>query len=120
MMADVAARVPEIGRQDPGRVRAFFVKHASRILFGTDFQVYDRMTLGSGGSGPAPSEGDAADFYAKHWRFFETPDKDFPHMTPIQGDWTISGVDLPADALSRIYFENAEKLLARALARLHG
>jgi predicted TIM-barrel fold metal-dependent hydrolase len=120
MMADVAARVPEIGRHDPARVRAFFVKHAARILFGTDFQVYDRMTLGSGGSGPPPTESDAADFYAKHWRFFETPDRDFPHMTPIQGDWTISGVDLPAEVLSRIYFENAEKLLAGPLARLHG
>ena len=26
------------------------------------------------------------DFFQKHWRFFETADKDFPHMTPIQGD----------------------------------
>ncbi len=121
MMADVAARVPEIGRHDPARVRAFFVKHAARILFGTDFQVYDRMTLGSGGSGPAPTESDAADFFDKHWRFFETGDRDFVHMTPIQGDWTISGVDLPADALARIYFENAEKLLAsRALSRADG
>jgi hypothetical protein len=118
MMADVAARIPEIGRHDPSRVRAFFVKHAARILFGTDFQVYDRMILGSGGSGPPPTESDAVDFFAKHWRFFETPDKNFPHMTPIQGDWTISGVDLPAEVLSRIYFENAEKLLARPLARL--
>jgi hypothetical protein len=118
MMADVAARVPEIGRHDPRRVRAFFVKQASRILFGTDFQVYDRMILGSGGNGPPPTESDAIDFFAKHWRFFETADKDFPHMTPIQGDWTISGVDLPADVLSRIYFENAEKLLARPLSRL--
>jgi predicted TIM-barrel fold metal-dependent hydrolase len=116
MMADIAARVPEIGRHDPAKVRALFVKHAARILFGTDFQVYDRMTLGSGGSGPAPTEHDAIDFFERHWRFFETADRDFPHMTPIQGDWTISAIDLPADVLSRIYFENAEKLLARAMA----
>ncbi len=48
MMADIAARVPEIGRRDPNRARALFVKHADRIFFATDFQVYERMILGSG------------------------------------------------------------------------
>jgi predicted TIM-barrel fold metal-dependent hydrolase len=118
MMADIAARVPEIGRHDPERVRALFVKHAARILFATDFQVYDRMTLGSGGNGPPPTEADALDFFQKHWRFFETADKDFAHMTPIQGDWTIRAIHLPADALAKIYFENAERLLARPLSQL--
>ena len=51
MRVDIAARVPEFGRRDPEKVRAFFVKHADRIFFATDFQVYDRMTLGSGGNG---------------------------------------------------------------------
>jgi predicted TIM-barrel fold metal-dependent hydrolase len=118
MMADVAARVPEIGRHDPERVRALFVKHAARILFATDFQVYDRMTLGSGGNGPPPTEADALDFFQKHWRFFETADKDFAHMTPIQGDWTIRAIHLPADALAKIYFGNAERLLAHPLSQL--
>jgi predicted TIM-barrel fold metal-dependent hydrolase len=118
MMADIAARVPEIGRHDPERVRALFAKHADRILFATDFQVYERMTLGSGGSGPAPTEGDAIEFFRKHWRFFETSDRNFPHMTPIQGDWTISGIHLPSSALAKIYFENAERLLAKPLAGL--
>jgi predicted TIM-barrel fold metal-dependent hydrolase len=117
MMADVAARVPEIGRHNPEKVHALFVKHADRILFATDFQVYDHMTLGSGGSGPPPTEGDAIDFFRKHWRFFETADKDFSHMTPIQGDWTISAIYLPASVVAKIYFENAEKLLARPLLK---
>jgi predicted TIM-barrel fold metal-dependent hydrolase len=120
MMADIAARVPEIGRHDPARVRALFVKHAGRILFATDFQVYDRMTLGSGGSGPPPTEADANAFYRTHWRFFETADRDFAHMTPIQGDWTISAIHLPASVLAKVYFENAEKLLARSLPRTKG
>ena len=115
MMADLAARIPEIGRHDPAAVRRLFVKHQDRILFATDFQVYDRMTLGSGGSGPPPTEDDAIDFFRKHWRFLETNDRDFPHMTPIQGSWTISGIGLPADVLRKIYFENARRLLARAL-----
>jgi hypothetical protein len=118
LMADIAARVPEIGRHDPERVRALFLKHADRILFATDFQVYEQMILGSGGEGPAPTEADAIDFFQKHWRFLETGDRDFPHMTPIQGDWTISAIHLPADVLAQIYFGNAEKLLASRLAKL--
>ncbi len=118
MLVDVAARVPEIGRHDPERVRAFFLKHQDRILFGTDFQSYDRMILGSGGNGPPPTEAEAGAFFRTHWRFFETADRDFAHMTPIQGDWTISAIHLPAAALEKIYFGNAQKLLARALAAL--
>jgi predicted TIM-barrel fold metal-dependent hydrolase len=118
MMADIAARVPEIGRHDPDKVRALFMKYASRIFFATDFQVYERLTLGSGGSGPPPSDEDAIGFFQKHWRFFETTDRDFAHMTPIQGDWTISAIHLPADALSKIYFENAERLLRVPLSHL--
>ena len=101
-------------------MRAFFVKHQDRILFATDFQSYDRMTLGSGGHGPAPTEADAIDFFQKHWRFFETADRDFPHMTPIQGDWTISAIHLPAEVLEKIYFGNATRLLAKPLAKLRG
>jgi predicted TIM-barrel fold metal-dependent hydrolase len=118
MLVDLAARVPEIGRHDPDRVRALFVKQQDRILFATDFQSYDRMILGSGGNGPPPTEQDAVDFFQKHWRFLETRDKDFAHMTPIQGDWTISAIGLPASVLAKIYFENATKLLARPLAKL--
>jgi predicted TIM-barrel fold metal-dependent hydrolase len=115
MMADLAARVPEIGRHDPEDVRRLFLKHQDRILFATDFQVDDRLTLGSGGHGPPPTDADAKDFFDKHWRWLETRDKNFPHMTPIQGSWTISGIGLPVDVLRKIYFENARRLLARSL-----
>lgn len=115
MNADLAARVPEIGRHEPAKVHRLFVKHQDRIFFATDFMVYDQLILGSGGSGPAPTDEDGVEFYAKHWRWMETWDRDFPHMTPIQGDWTISGIGLPADVLRKIYFDNARKLLARSL-----
>lgn len=118
MMADLAARIPEIGRHDPERVRRLFLKHQDRIVFATDFQVYDRLTLGSGGEGPAPTDEDAIEFFKKHWRFLETPDRDFEHMTPIQGNWKISGIGLPASALEKIYFGNAERLLAKPLIAL--
>jgi predicted TIM-barrel fold metal-dependent hydrolase len=115
MNADLAARIPEIGRHDPRTVRRLFIKHQNRIFFGTDFQVYDRLTLGSGGSGPPPTDDDAKEFYAKHWRWLETTDRGFDHMTPIQGDWTIDAIGLPASVLRKIYFDNARKLLARSL-----
>ena len=118
MMADLAARIPEIGRHDPAKVRRLFIKHQDRIVFATDFQVYERLTLGSGGSGPAPTDEDAAKFFEKHWRWLETNDRDFPHMTPIQGEWAISGIGLPNEVLRKIYFENARKLLKRSLPSL--
>jgi hypothetical protein len=39
-------------------------------------------------------------------------------MTPIQGDWTISAIHLPAEVLEKIYFGNASRLLAKPLAKL--
>lgn len=115
MMADLAARIPEIGRHDPEKVRRLFTKHQDRIFFATDFQVYDRLILGSSGNEPPPTDADAQTFFSKHWRWLETNDRDWPHMTQIQGDWNISSIGLPADVLRKIYFDNARKLLVRSL-----
>ncbi len=115
--ADIAARVPELGRHDPQRVREMFLTHQDRILFGTDFQVFDRLVLGSGGDADRPTDEDADIFFAKHGRWLETDDRDWPHMTPIQGDWTISSIDLPAEVLRKIYFDNARRLFARGWPR---
>ena len=115
MMADLAARIPEIGRHDPARIRKLFLKHQDRILFATDFQVYDRLILGSSGNEPPPTDAEAEVFYDKEWRWLETNDRNWAHMTPIQGDWTISSVGLPDSVLRKIYFDNARKLLARSL-----
>ncbi len=115
MWIDLAARVPEIGRHDPDLVRRFFWKHQDRILFATDLAIDEDLVLGSGGSGPPPTDADAVDFFTKHWRWLETRDLHFAHMTPIQGRWTISGIGLPASVLRKIYFDNARRLLARSL-----
>jgi predicted TIM-barrel fold metal-dependent hydrolase len=115
LMADLAARIPEVGRHDPDSVRRLFLKHQDRILFGTDFQVYDRLILGSSGNEPPPTDRDAEVFFQKHWRWLETSDRDWAHMTPIQGDWTISSIALPVEVLRKIYFDNARRLLARSL-----
>jgi len=115
MMADLAARIPEIGRHDPAEVRRIFTKHADRILFASDFMVYDRLILGSGGDAERPTDDDGVTFFVKCWRWMETNDRDWPHMTPIQGDWTISSIGLPPEVCRKIYFDNAMKLLARSM-----
>lgn len=114
MMADVAARLPEVGRHPPEQVRALFEKYQDRILFATDFMVYDRLILGSAGDAERPTDHDALVFFQKCWRFFETEDRDWVHMTPIQGDWTISSIHLSPQVLRKLYFDNARKLLARS------
>jgi predicted TIM-barrel fold metal-dependent hydrolase len=115
LYADLAARIPEVGRQDPQKVHRLFEKHQDRIVFATDFMIYDKAILGSSGNEPPPTDADAELFYQKHWRWLETWDKDWPHMTPIQGDWNISSIGLSAPVLRKIYFDNARKVLARSL-----
>lgn len=115
MNADLAARIPELGRHDPAKLRRLFIKHQDRIFFATDFQVYDKLILGSSGDDEDPTDDDAATFYHKEWRWLETNDRDWQHMTQIQGDWNINAIALPPEVLRKIYFDNARRLLVRAL-----
>lgn len=61
MYADMAARIPEIGRQNPARVRQMFEKYQDRILFATDFMVYNKLILGSGGDAENPTDDDGVE-----------------------------------------------------------
>jgi predicted TIM-barrel fold metal-dependent hydrolase len=94
LSVDIAARLGELGRQ-PYSSRAFFLRHADRILFGTDM-------------GPEP------DHYAIHYRFLETFDESFDYGTepvPGQGRWQIHGIGLPDDVLRKVYRDNARRIL---------
>jgi len=117
MVIDTAARVPEIGRvdanHDAGRMRAFFEKWKTRILFGTDVGVgnaAEDLMLGSTGATP-PGPADVERFFSSTWRWFETKDKAIPSPTPIQGRWTIDGIGLPREILEAVYHGNAERVL---------
>jgi len=91
---DIAARLGELGRQ-PYTARAFFVRHADRILFGVD-------------NPPDPAG------YAVHYRFLETFDESFDYGTeqpPGQGRWQIHGVGLPEPVLRGVYRDNALRVL---------
>lgn len=112
---DTAARVPEIGRQDPQEMHDFFVRYQDRILFATDLGYgRDRMgrlhlALGSSGAEP-PTDEEIERFWASTYRYFETRDVGFPNPTPIQGRWPISGIGLPREVLEKLYHGNAERL----------
>jgi predicted TIM-barrel fold metal-dependent hydrolase len=92
---DIGARTAELGRQ-PYTARAFFLKYADRILFGTDL---------------VPEIG----MYRLHFRFLETADEyfDYPSHASGQGRWSIYGLYLPDDVLRLVYRENALRLLKR-------
>jgi predicted TIM-barrel fold metal-dependent hydrolase len=93
---DISARAAELGRQ-PFTAREFFVRHADRILFGTDLVPEEEM-------------------YRLHFRFLETADEyfDYPSHASRQGRWQIYGLSLPDDVLRRVYRENALRLLGGA------
>jgi predicted TIM-barrel fold metal-dependent hydrolase len=118
LYVDTAARIPELGRHDPDKMRALLVRHADRVLFGTDLGVGEEpgdLMLGSTGATP-PTEADVERFFSSSWRWLETRDRGFAHPTPIQGSWTIDGVGLPRDALEKIYAGNAARLLGVKIA----
>jgi len=110
LYVDIAARVGEIGRQPAERLRALFVRHKDRIMFGTDIGIYPGgLMLGAPGKDPAMPK-DIKPFYDLTFRWLETGDSPMPHPVPIQGDWKVHGVNLPDDVLDRVYSTNARRL----------
>jgi len=100
MYIDTAARNNLLGRQ-PYTAREFFINYQDRILFGTDY--------GFGVSGE-----ETKNFYADHYRFFETYDEYFRAIRSWgrgQGRWNIYGLGLPDEVLKKFYSGNAVKLL---------
>jgi predicted TIM-barrel fold metal-dependent hydrolase len=94
LYVDISARLGELGRQ-PYTARKFFIKHADRILFGTD------------------AGGDLAT-YQLHYRFLETDDEYFNYNlgeVAGQGRWHVYGLYLPDDVLKKVYFDNTNKLI---------
>jgi predicted TIM-barrel fold metal-dependent hydrolase len=92
---DIGARIGELGRQ-PYSARRFFLKYADRILFGTDI-------------------GANLDTYRLYYRFLETEDEYFNYSLdeiPPQGRWHIYGLYLPDEVLEKVYYQNAERVLA--------
>jgi predicted TIM-barrel fold metal-dependent hydrolase len=91
---DISARISELGRQ-PYTARRFFMRHADRILFGTD-------------SNPD------LETYGIYYRFLESEDEYFAFNKgdlPHQGRWMIYGLSLPDDVLQKVYAFNAQRII---------
>lgn len=111
LYVDTSARVPEIGRHPADQVRRFFIKYQDRILFGSDLVVSPGgLQLGSLALWPQDDD-DAREFYRAHWRYFESRQRGLETPTPIQGDWKIDGIGLPAEVLEKLYRTNALRLI---------
>ncbi len=98
--------VRELGRQ-PQAVRAFFTQYADRLLFGTDQVVLDE---------PEPERYTVR--YWIHQIFWETDLAcELPIDDPdVEGAPMLRGVNLPAEVLRKVYWENAVRWLSPALA----
>ena len=102
MYIDIAARLDQLGRQ-PYSAREFIVRHADRVLFGTDFEAWF-----------PPAR--AAGFYHTHYRFLQTRDEYFDHPFPdMLGQWKICGLGLDAATLRKIYRDNARRAFGLAV-----
>lgn len=111
LVIDTAARVPEFGRHDARRMREFFVRWQDRILFGSDTGIdEDGLSLGSHGR-ERDQVAQAPAFFRAHWSYFETSRRRMATPTPIQGSWTIDGINLPENVLRKIYTTNAMRVL---------
>jgi len=110
--ADIAARIPEIGRHPPEKLRKLFIDYQDRILFGTDFMVFPSGYIL--GAGPVlESTDEVKKFFDAHWTFLETNARRMEHPTPIQGKWKIDAVGLPAGVLEKVYYRNAERIILK-------
>ena len=104
MFVDTAARIGELGRQ-PRTARRFFEKYQDRILFGTDATPH---------GDDYPQQVFTNKLYEIYFRFLETDDEYFdyaPAKIPPQGRWKIYGINLPESILSKVYYENAARVL---------
>lgn len=111
LYVDIAARLPELGRHPPRDMRRLFNRHQDRIMFGTDLGFSQTgIMLGSVGN-DRPRLIDIFLFYAVHFQWFETSDRQMQHPTPIQGNWRIDAIGLSPSVLKKIYSRNALKLL---------
>jgi predicted TIM-barrel fold metal-dependent hydrolase len=107
---DISARIGEIGRHDPEKVRALITRFADRVLFGTDIGVSDDyLMLGSNGA-VEPTMADVLPFYEAHFRYLEGDGRQIAHPSPIQGAWKVDAIALPDEVLDKVYAGNARRL----------
>jgi predicted TIM-barrel fold metal-dependent hydrolase len=105
LAVDLSARIVHLQIQPRAKVQAFLVKYQDRLLYGTDVQ----FGRGSGAEGADPTKALArlAATYESDATWFATDQE--VALENVRAGFTSRGVALPAQALRKIYFENARK-----------
>ena len=100
---DMSTVVSDLGRQ-PNTARRFFIKYQDRILFGSD-----------GGFKLRPKDGWTPErMWRSYFEFLETDNEyiDYPLQSITkQGNWKVSGLNLPPEVLEKVYSLNAQRLI---------
>jgi predicted TIM-barrel fold metal-dependent hydrolase len=97
---DLAARFQQFHQMDRDKLRAFVIKYADRILYGTDI-----------GSQPKARQYEkVAEQYNRTFQLLET---DHIIRGGFFGETETKGLALPEDVLKKIYYQNAARLYPR-------
>lgn len=92
LYADISARYGETA-PIPRYMRAFYEKYQDRLLFGTDMGFDQEM-------------------YEIVFRILETEDEHFYKKDYFNYHWPLHGFGLSPDVLKKLYYENAQKIIA--------
>ena len=87
---DIAAVLAELGRQ-PYSAHDFLIKYQDRVLMGKD--IYE------------------VNEYKWYFQSLETRDEYFEYYRKRHAFWRIYGFQVPDDALKKVYYKNALKLV---------
>jgi predicted TIM-barrel fold metal-dependent hydrolase len=97
---DLAARFQQFHRMDREKLRAFIMKYADRILYGTDI-------------GGQPKPGRYEQVAEQYHRTFQLLETDQIVQGGFFGGTETKGLALPEDVLKKIYYQNAVRLYPR-------
>ena len=97
---DLAARFQQFPKMDREKLRAFMIKYADRILYGTDI-------------GGQPKPGQYQNVAEQYHRTFQLLETDQMIRGGFFGATETKGLALPEDVLKKIYYLNAIRLYPR-------
>ena len=97
---DLAARFQQFHRMDREKLRAFMIKYADRILYGTDI-------------GGQPKPGQYEQVAEQYHRTFQLLETDRVVRGGFFGETPTKGLALPEEVLKKIYYQNAARLYPR-------
>ena len=110
LFVEPGARFGDLARQEPNKVRDFFLKYQDRILYGSDLGI----------SEPASEQSEEAqkrnqDFVTSilklHWKYFSSEGEMIYKSPMIPITIPTKGLNLPKVVLEKVYYQNASKVL---------